>query len=184
MKIRSAPGRGSTFLIAVPDDRMPEAGEARREDKTQKADDRLDLSAPLGPPSPGSPVRVLLADDHKIVREGLAALISEQEDIEVVGQATNGLEAVHLAHELHPDVVVMDVAMPMMPGDEATRQIKRDMPQTRVLGLSMHEEAGVAERMHDAGAEGYMIKTAPSEELLAAIRGAGGIQERVAKGPC
>jgi CheY-like chemotaxis protein len=115
-------------------------------------------------------IRVLLADDHKIVREGLAALLNEQEDIEVVGQATNGREAVDLAHELEPDVVVMDVAMPMMKGDEATRQIKQRMPKARVIGLSMFDEPGLVERMRQAGAEQYVAKTAPAEELLAAIR--------------
>jgi len=157
MKIRSAPGRGSTFLIVVPDDQVAVG------------------PGPCVCPTPGAPketpLRVLLADDHKVVREGLAALLNEQGDIEVVGQATNGQEAVDLAHALQPDVVVMDVAMPLMEGDEAVRQIKHDMPRTRVVGLSMHEEAGVVDKMRRAGVERYMLKTAPSEELLAAIRG-------------
>lgn len=157
MKIRSAPGRGSTFLIVVPDE--------------QAAVGASPDVCPTAGASQEAPLRVLLADDHKVVREGLAALLNEQEDIEVVGQATNGREAVDLARELKPDVVVMDVAMPLMEGDEATRQIKQDMPRTRVVGLSMYDETGVIDKMRRAGVECYMLKTAPSEELLAAIRG-------------
>ena len=132
---------------------------------------RLDLSSAVRVSSSARILRVLLADDHKVVREGLAILLNEQADIKVVGQATNGREAVDLTHELQPDVVVMDVSMPLMDGDEATRQIRREMPQTRVVGLSMFEEPALRERMHRAGADRYVIKTAPAEELLAAIRG-------------
>ena len=163
MRIRSVPGLGSTFLIAVPDSQ-------KTQDRGQKTQNGRDPSAVVGLSSSGSALRVLLADDHKVVREGLATLLNEQEDIEVVGQATNGREAVDLAHELQPDVVVMDVAMPMMDGDEATRQIKQDMPHTRVVGLSMFDEPSLVERMHRAGAECYVVKTAPAGELLAAIR--------------
>ena len=91
--------------------------------------------------------------------------------MKVVGQAANGREAVDLADRLRPDVVVIDVAMPLINGDDATRQIKALLPQTRVVALSMHEEGDMVERMHRAGAERYVLKTAPSEELLAAIRG-------------
>ena len=104
------------------------------------------------------------------MREGLAALLGEQQDLRVVGQAANGRDAVGLAWELRPDVIVMDVAMPVMDGDEATRQIKRRLPQTRIIALSMFEEVEMAEKMRKAGAETYLLKTAPSEKLLAAIR--------------
>ena len=114
---------------------------------------------------------MLLADDHDIVREGLASLLGEERDIEVVGEAVNGREAVDQAYRLQPDVVIMDVAMPLIGGDGATRQIKRHLPRTRVIALSMHEEAEMVEKMCQAGAESYVLKTAPSEELLAAIRG-------------
>jgi DNA-binding NarL/FixJ family response regulator len=120
-------------------------------------------------------LRVLLADDHKVMREGLAALLNEQPDVEVVGQAGNGREAVDLACRLVPDVVVMDVAMPVMAGDEAARRIKRHVPRVRVVALSMFEEADMAEAMRKAGAEAYLLKTAPSEKLLAAIRGPFGV---------
>jgi DNA-binding NarL/FixJ family response regulator len=113
----------------------------------------------------------LLVDDHQVVREGLAALLGEQQDMEIVGQAGDGREAVDLASALEPDVVVMDATMPGMGGDEATRQIKRHQPQTRIVALSMLEEAQMSETMRRAGAEIYLVKTAPSEQLLAAIRG-------------
>ncbi len=165
MKIRSAEGRGSTFLIIVPDGRKPEIGGQTTEDGQPRAS----LSSVLRAPS--SVLRVLLVDDHKVMREGLAALLTEQADLDVVGQAGNGREAVDLAYRLRPDVVVMDVAMPLMAGEEATRQIKHHLPGIRVVALSMFEEADMAEAMRQAGAETYLLKTAPSDELLAAIRG-------------
>ncbi len=116
-------------------------------------------------------VRVLLADDHKVMREGLATLLSEESDIEVVGQAGNGRDAVALARRLRPDVVVMDVSMPVMDGVEAARQIKAGCPDIRIIGLSMSEEKAVANEMLKAGAQSYLRKTDPSERLLAAIRG-------------
>ncbi len=116
---------------------------------------------------------MLLADDHEIVRQGLISLLSEEHTVEIVGEATNGREAVDLADQLHPDVVIMDVSMPVMGGEEATRQIRSQWPQIRVIALSMWEEAEVRERMHQAGAESYVLKTASTEELLAAIRGRG-----------
>ncbi len=114
--------------------------------------------------------RVLVVDDHKIVREGLASLLSEQSDIEVVGQAGNGREAVEMANRLSPNTVVMDVSMPLMNGDEATRQIKMMHPETRVIALSMFEDNEMVQKMFRAGAESYVLKTAPSESLLSAIR--------------
>ena len=118
----------------------------------------------------GPPLRVLLADDHEIVREGLRSLLRDEHDIEVVGEAANGREAVDLAGRLKPDVIVMDVSMPLIEGDDATRQIKMYLPRTRVIALSMYDQAEKREAMYRAGAERYILKTAPAEELLAAIR--------------
>ena len=114
--------------------------------------------------------RVVVVDDHKIVREGLATILSEQPDIEVIAQAGNGREAIGLTGRLHPDVVIMDVSMPLMNGDEATRQIKMMNPETRIIALSMFEDNEMIQKMFRAGAENYVLKTAPSESLLAAIR--------------
>lgn len=115
-------------------------------------------------------LRVLIADDHEIVREGIASLLSEQKDVEVVAQAGNGREAVDLAGQFRPDVVIMDASMPLMNGDEATRQIKTYLPNTRVVALSMFDQNEMIQRMYRAGVEGYVLKTAPPEDLLAAIR--------------
>ena len=173
MKIRSAPGRGSTFLIAVPDGQQAEDTRRRTEGARPTTVGTGSRACPISVASAarGLPLRVLLVDDHKVMREGLASLLKGQSDLEVVGQAGNGREAVDLAYQLGPDVVVMDAAMPLMAGDEATRQIKLHLPGIRVVALSMFEEADMAEAMRHAGAEAYLLKTAPSDELLAAIRG-------------
>jgi PAS domain S-box-containing protein len=165
MKIKSAKGKGSTFHIVVPDGQLAEPGIAG-------GPLPADLAKETGraPGEEGRRLRVLLADDHEIVREGLISLLSEEHNIQVVGEAANGREVVDLADRLRPDVIIMDVAMPLIDGDEATRQIKRHLPDTRVIALSMYEENGTRERMFEAGAEAYILKTAPSEELLAAIR--------------
>ncbi|MCL5280179.1 MAG: PAS domain S-box protein [Planctomycetes bacterium] len=164
MKIRSAPGRGSTFFIAVP----------RSEPGVAPPPAGAEVTVPgAAEPRAEEParLRVLLADDHEITREGLLALLRDEPALQVVGEAANGREVVALAARLEPDVVVMDVSMPLMGGDEATRQIKARRPQTRVIALSMYDEPAMMEQMHQAGAESYVIKTAPTEELLAAIRG-------------
>ncbi len=167
MKIRSAPDQGSTFSLVVPDGATPE-------DPGQKTKDGGALREPssvLRPASAGARLRVLLADDHEIVRQGLRALLGDEHDVEVVGEAANGREAVDLASRLKPDVIIMDVSMPLIEGDEATRQIKAYLPRTRVIAISMYDQAEKREAMSRAGAERYVLKTAPSEELLAAIRG-------------
>ncbi|MCC6143210.1 MAG: response regulator [Candidatus Hydrogenedentes bacterium] len=118
-------------------------------------------------------IRVLLVDDHKIVRQGLAGLIEDEEDLQLVGEASDGAMAVEMVRSLHPDVVVMDISMPRMNGIEATRRISREFEDVRVVGLSMHEAADVTTAMEEAGASAYISKDGPSEELLAAIRGNG-----------
>ncbi len=115
-------------------------------------------------------LRILLADDHQIVSEGIAALIERQHDMEVVGTAFEGREAVRLARALAPDVVLMDVAMPGMSGVEATRQILAQAPATRVLCLSMHVERRFVSAVLEAGAAGYLLKDCAQEELAEAIR--------------
>jgi len=115
-------------------------------------------------------IRILLADDHQIMREGLKSLLEKQLDIEVIGQADNGRSAIRLATELCPDVVVMDVAMPDLNGIEATREILGRQPETKVLALSMHNERKFVARMLQAGASGYMLKDCAFKELVNAVR--------------
>ena len=166
MKIKSTKGKGSTFHIVVPDGELSKKGVVVRQEPGSRAkeDWRTQRKGKRR-------LRVLLADDHEIVRQGLASLLSEENTIEIVGEAANGREAVNLAHRLRPDVVIMDVSMPLMSGDEAARQIKQDLPQTRIISLSMFEDPELREKMYHAGAENYVLKTVPFEELLAAIRG-------------
>lgn len=119
-----------------------------------------------------APIRLLLVDDHEIVRAGLCSLLGSREDVEVVGEAANGEEAVELAVSLKPDVVLMDVTMPGMRGDDATRRILESVPETNVLALSVHEEDAYFFQMLDAGACGYVPKRAAPDLLLTAIRAA------------
>lgn len=117
-------------------------------------------------------IRILLADDHAVLRAGLRALLNAQRDLEVVGEAADGAEAVRLAQALHPDVVVMDIGMPGVNGIDATARIKRELPTTKVLILSMHDDRGYLRQVLRAGASGYVLKKAADTELLAAIRAA------------
>lgn len=117
-----------------------------------------------------SKIRVVLADDHRMMREGIRALLEREDDIEVVGEAADGREAVRLATQLCPDVVVMDVSMPLLNGIEATRQIRRDCPGARVLTLTVHETKDYVAQLLAAGASGYIIKRAGGDELVSAIR--------------
>jgi DNA-binding NarL/FixJ family response regulator len=115
-------------------------------------------------------IRVLLADDHEIVRDGIRALLDDEPGIEVVGEARDGNEALRRVRETAPDVVVMDVTMPGMNGIDATREICAAQPETKVLFLSMHSENHYVTRVFDAGAAGYLLKECALNELVRAIR--------------
>ncbi len=115
-------------------------------------------------------ITVLLAEDHQIVREGFRALLAHEPDIEVVGEAETGRQALQLTRKLRPAVVVMDIAMPLLNGLEATRQIRKDFPQTKVLILSAHSDDAYVEQMAALGAAGFLLKQTSSHALAAAIR--------------
>lgn len=117
-----------------------------------------------------SKIRVLLADDHRMVREGLKMLVNSQADMEVVGEAGDGREAVRLAQELSPDVVLMDVTMPEMNGLNATRQLTQASPLMKVLALTRHSEEAYLQELIRAGASGYVLKQSAPSELLQAVR--------------
>lgn len=117
-----------------------------------------------------SKLRILIVDDHGIVRAGVRSLLEGQTDMEVVGEASGGEEAVDKARQLQPQMVLMDIAMPGMNGIEATRQIVKDLPDTRVLILSMHDDEEFFFSVLRAGASGYIIKESEPQELLYAIR--------------
>ena len=114
-------------------------------------------------------MKVLIADDHEIVRKGLRAILDGQRECEVVGEAADGRIAVTMAKDLVPDVVVMDLSMPSLNGLEATRQILKMRPQTKVLILTMHESDPLIREVLDAGARGYILKTDAGRDLLAAM---------------
>jgi DNA-binding NarL/FixJ family response regulator len=115
-------------------------------------------------------IRVLVVDDHPVVRAGVAALVDAADDIEVVGTGSTGLEAVELAAALHPDVVLMDLRMPGLDGDEATARILAADPATRVVILTTYETDDAILSAIEAGASGYLLKAAPEAELLAGVR--------------
>jgi DNA-binding NarL/FixJ family response regulator len=114
--------------------------------------------------------KILLCDDHELFRVGLAGLVNAQEDLNVVGQAGDGFEALMLARTLHPDVIVMDINMPVCDGLEATRLIRAEIPDARILMLTVHDEDESLFQAIKAGASGYLLKNASSTEFLRAVR--------------
>ncbi|MCC7355050.1 MAG: response regulator transcription factor [Anaerolineae bacterium] len=116
------------------------------------------------------PINILLADDHNLVREGTREILEHHEDLRVVGEAGNGQEAVDLALLLCPDVVIMDISLPVLNGLEATRQIKQGLPQTAVLVLTAYDDDQYVFAMLEAGAAGYLLKNARGSELVQAVR--------------
>jgi PAS domain S-box-containing protein len=164
LEIESAPGRGSRFIISAPITPMP----PRPVSVAELPSEIISKLIPLH--TPGRKIRVLLADDHAVVRQGIANLLNNEEDIEVVGAAANGQEAVNLAARLMPDVILMDMSMPKLNGVEATRLIHNDHEDIRIIGLSMFDESEKAQAMRDAGAVSYLSKSGPAEELIHAIR--------------
>lgn len=122
------------------------------------------------PHSEGSRIRLVIADDHAVMREGLVSLLEDEPDLRVVAQASNGQEAVTLAIQYRPDIVLLDITMPDMNGLEAARRIVTEQPEIKILILTMHEEEAFFFEALRAGAAGYVLKGVSSDELLGAIR--------------
>src|SRR5499427_5453150 len=114
--------------------------------------------------------RIMLADDHTLSRQGIRTLISAESDMEVVGEASNGGDAVEKAAEVRPDIVLMDIGMPGLSSFEATRQIKKNRPETRVLFLTMYEDEDYLVQCLEVGAAGYVLKDTPAPQLVSAVR--------------
>jgi DNA-binding NarL/FixJ family response regulator len=115
-------------------------------------------------------IHIVVADDHTLLRNGIRALLVDQPDIVIAGEAEDGREAVRLAHQLRPDVVLMDIAMPLLNGLEATRQIKREHPEINILILTMYDHEEYFRQVLEAGASGYLVKRTAASELVLAIR--------------
>lgn len=115
-------------------------------------------------------IKIILADDHKVMREGLKSLLNQQKDIQVIGEADDGQAVVRLTRKLEPDIVVLDIGMPNMNGIQATQHIVAEVPDTKVLALSMHSDHQFVVKMLQAGASGYMLKDCAFEELVSAVR--------------
>ena len=162
--VSSEPGRGATIEITMPLSQPTERPVSARSTKR-----------PLIVLPTGRMLRVLVVDDHKIVREGLVSLLVQHASFEVVGEASNGEEAVRLADALCPVLVVMDIGLPKLSGIEATRIIKERRPSVAVIGLSLHDDEELKRAMSDAGASEFVSKDEPSDRLIAAIAIACGV---------
>ncbi len=172
MEIDSAPGRGSRFTIRAP---IGLPSTVRDEDAEVPGTLAGPRGSRMGPESPKavsglSRIRVLLVDDHVVVRQGLSHLLREEPDIEIVGEASDGQTAIEMVSQFLPDVVTIDISMPGMDGIQATKTIHAEFPDVKVIGLSMFDEGQRGQAMLDAGAATYLAKNGPSEALVAAIR--------------
>jgi CheY-like chemotaxis protein len=162
VKTTSSPGCGAMIEITLPVTFGPPA-------------ERRNLAphaAPSGTPKAGPQrvVRVLVADDHKLFREGLISLLNQERYLDIVGEAGDGEEAVELARRLRPDIMIMDVTMPKLNGIQATALLTKEMPNVKIIGLSMHARDDMATAMRDAGAVAYCAKSAPIESLVQILR--------------
>ncbi len=184
LSIDNKPGQGASAQICVPLDSVDSRSSERAleamvetdsesdesaDSATDLGDAALDVILDMPPPGP-IVIRVLLVDDHPILRQGMATLLNEQPDIEVIGEASDGIMAVEMALALNPDVVIMDVTLPRLNGIQATRRIRENKKDACIIGLSMHEKRDMASAMREAGASYYLSKGGPSELLVAAIR--------------
>lgn len=158
LTVRSKPGEGTCVEISVPCVSSPQRGAARIS---------LELGPPQGPSLPQSrKLRVLVADDHAIFREGLVALLTQETGVEVIAQAGDGVEAVEMARQYRPDVMIVDISMPRMNGVQVTSTISRELPEIRIIGLSMYEQQDMAKAMLDAGAMAYCPKSGAADDTL------------------
>ncbi len=167
LKINSKPGAGTKATLYVP------LQKADKKSISYKPDSRTGTSLPARSTVQAElwqTAKILIVDDHEMVRRGLRKMIENQDDLMVIAEASNGEEAVKSARETSPDIIVMDINLPGMDGIEATRKITAEMPDIRVIGLSLHDEKGVADDMRSAGASAYLTKTEAFETLCATIR--------------
>jgi len=167
MEVDSAPGQGTTFhlIVPVPEPEMEAAEKPSSEISVAYASSTLSCKG-----SSSMRIRVVLVDDHLVMRQGLGMLVRDEEDMEVIGEASDGESAIELIRQLKPDVVLMDISMPGMTGIDAARIIHAELPEVRIIGLSMFDELERAQAMMEVGASAYLSKSGPAENLLATIR--------------
>jgi PAS domain S-box-containing protein len=170
LDLLSAKGQGTTATLTVPSDQImteavkgPAAGDQRSYERTPHIDTVMPVSRAT------KALSILLVDDHALVRQGLESALKGYQDLRIIGEAANGREAVERARRLHPDVVLMDVNMPVMDGVEATRLIKQELPETTVIGLSVNINRHIERAMRDAGAAAYLTKETAVDELHALL---------------
>ena len=172
MDVETAPGRGFSVKLWVPKDACSPIKLGRPVPHVSAIPEIMAQRATSDPPvlSEKAPIRVLLADDHTLMRNGLAELISGHADIEVVGMAANGEEAVELAVKLRPEVILMDISMPVMNGIDATHQIKGLFPEINIIGLTMHKGPDIHQALEKAGACACLLKSGSLENLVETVR--------------
>src|SRR5262249_8191183 len=165
LDIQSAPRKGARFTLTLPRAGLPRlaTGGAVAPHHDIDWQERLVHDSALGK---SKSLRIVIADDHAVARAGLRELFSERPQLQVVGEAANGVEAISQAMALQPDVVVMDVSMPQMNGIEATREIHSSLPHIRIVGLSTHDDENKERSMREAGAEAYFAKNEGTDRLL------------------
>lgn len=165
LDVKTAPGKGTRMDLVMPFKVFQ-----------PDIDEDLHCQAENGEPTPAkiaksAKFRVLVADDHRVMRDGLVSLLEEVEEIDVIGEAGDGQAALRKARTLRPDVLVLDVSMPKLNGIEVARRLHTEMPDMHIIGLSMFEEETIARQMLDAGADAYLVKSGPGESLLSAVLG-------------
>ena len=170
MKIRTKPGKGCCVVLTVPEAVSLKKAVAETALEQTVQEFLKDVPAePIHPIVGGKKIRILLADDHKLLREALANFLQGRKGLTIVGQAINGREAVELAAKLKPHVILMDVTMPELNGFEATKQIARNFPDIRIIGLSMHNDDDTRQKMINAGACASLSKTESPDALIGTI---------------